>query len=190
MKSKEKDCNAPWFVQIRNAVLGIEKEQSKCEIPMDLEKSARIALDSALDDRQRNVLMERIVEAKTLAECSEKFSVSREMVRSIEARALRKLRRRPAVYLFIYGVEEYKRRKHEQEEFRKLRIDQKAAKYGDCSIDMLGLSTRSYNALTRNGIWTINKLFELIQEEDDKILEIRGIGFRSANEIIEKLNMI
>lgn len=52
-------------------------------------------------------------------------------------------------------------------------------------IDILNLSTRSYNALKRNGISTTAEL-ALLSEED--IFAMKNLGQKSAQEILNKLN--
>ena len=52
-------------------------------------------------------------------------------------------------------------------------------------IDRLNLSTRSYNALRRNGISTTSEL-ALLSEED--IFAMKNLGQKSAQEILNKLN--
>lgn len=52
------------------------------------------------------------------------------------------------------------------------------------SIDNLGLSTRSYNALRRSGINTIN---QLLKYSAANLKSVNNIGDKSFNEIQEKL---
>lgn len=51
------------------------------------------------------------------------------------------------------------------------------------SIDVLGLSTRSYNSLKRSGIDTLGKLSEMTL---DDFVKTRNIGRKSLEEIITK----
>ena len=46
-----------------------------------------------LDDREKEIVLRRIVNGKTLQQTGNKFGLTRERIRQIEANALRKLRR-------------------------------------------------------------------------------------------------
>lgn len=185
---RKKQADAPWYILISFAVLGENIGSSTLDVPDDLEESVCDAL-GLLSDREADILMKRYVDMSTLSECGEEFCISRERVRAIEARALRKLRSKPTVYLFTQGKERYLQSVYEAEEIRELNIKQKINKYGKCNLDILFLSVRSRNALQRGGIWTIGELLGLIINKDDEILKIPGLGFKSANEIIEKLGV-
>jgi|GEM_PF-31222 len=63
-----------------------------------------------------------------------------------------------------------------------------AAEYSfDDSIELLELSTRSYNCLDRSGIKTISKLDSKTEEE---LMKIRNLGQKALEEILGKLNYV
>jgi DNA-directed RNA polymerase alpha subunit len=56
------------------------------------------------------------------------------------------------------------------------------------SIEELDLSVRTYNALSRAGITTIQRLLALMSLGPEEILGIRNFGEGSLNEVIDALN--
>ena len=54
----------------------------------------------------------------------------------------------------------------------------------ETSIEALELSVRTFHILKRDGIDTIE---QLVQKSPNEIIKIRGMGSRSYNEIVEKL---
>ena len=54
----------------------------------------------------------------------------------------------------------------------------------ETSLEALELSIRTFHILKRDGIDTIEKL---VQKSPNEIIKIRGMGSRSYNEIVEKL---
>ena len=56
-------------------------------------------------------------------------------------------------------------------------------KYDEITIDDLDLSNRSYNALQRNGIYSVSDLIHA----GNGIVDIENLGKKSIEEIIEKL---
>ena len=62
------------------------------------------------------------------------------------------------------------------------RINTEAEK--ETSLEALELSVRTFHILKRDGIDTIE---QLIQKPPNEIIKIRGMGSRSYNEIVEKL---
>lgn len=60
-------------------------------------------------------------------------------------------------------------------------------KQGELGLEMLGLSTRTYNCLVRSGYRTTTELIENIEEIED-FSNIRNMGRKSRDEIIEKMH--
>lgn len=54
----------------------------------------------------------------------------------------------------------------------------------ETSLEALELSVRTFHILKRDGIDTIE---QLVQKSPNEIIKIRGMGSRSYNEIVEKL---
>lgn len=65
------------------------------------------------------------------------------------------------------------------------RIESSNLPLDSIGIDSLNLSTRSYNALRRNGIDSIDKLIQLTRAD---LAKIRNIGITSIQEILTSTN--
>jgi len=68
-------------------ILELKRRISRLNIRLDQQ-----ILD-LLDDREKKILYERIVDGKTLQQIGNKFGLTRERIRQIEANALRKMSR-------------------------------------------------------------------------------------------------
>lgn len=55
------------------------------------------------------------------------------------------------------------------------------------SIDNLDLSVRARNVLARNGITTVAHVLALLDLDSSKMLELRGFGEKTLDEVVEKL---
>ena len=161
-------------------------------------------LDS-LTEREKNVLLLRFKDRKTLLAVGELLGVSKERVRQIEVRALRKLRH-PARLSKIKSItiDEHKKilediMKIEDENYRitnkynelvkaiqsggvlNITEKEKVANTREINIEDLGLSVRAYNCLHRKDIKNLKDLTEI---SIDELFNIRNIGIKTANEII------
>ena len=153
-------------------------------------------INGTLTERESDVLVCLYRDKMTLEDVGKKYHVTRERIRQIEAKAVRKLRhptRSKAMRAVKYSdfmdlqnkynilEEEYRYfvengcTVEEAEEIKDIR---------DKSIDELDLSVRSYNCLKRAGIETIG---QLISKSFEEIARIRNLGKRSTSEIKDKL---
>lgn len=62
----------------------------------------------------------------------------------------------------------------------------KAAVYESFSIEHIGLNTRAYNALKREGITTIGQIMDKTVRE---LLEIRAVGAGSIGNLLESMGV-
>lgn len=149
-------------------------------------------LNERLTERERRVLEMRRRDMMTLEVVGKRLGVTRERIRQIEAKALRKLRN-PAVLKRIECVskEEFMRVEAENELLKQKIIElesdgcetKQTSSFASKSIGYLNLSIRSYNCLVRGGIRTLEDLQNL---SVDDLMRIRNLGMRSAQEIIDK----
>lgn len=158
-----------------------------------------------LSDRERKILKNRFVDLMTLEQTGKLFGLTRDRIRQIEAKAIRKLRHPNRAKYFRYGVlgiiENIKTGYYNQ--FLELegklielcKLNTKAAdeviqtnelrrKYAPTKIENMDLSVRSYNCLKRADINTLQDLTKLSYED---MTRIRNLGQKSVKEIIEKL---
>lgn len=157
-----------------------------------------------LNERERQVLKLRYINGLTLEKTANMFDVTRERVRQIEARALRKLHypRRVKMYLLSTPEEtealnaENGRLRREnvtlREKVTRIKkaagITEKEQERGftikDIPISDLDLSVRSYNCLSRAGYRTTDALSTLTKSQ---LRKVRNLGRKSVEEVLYKL---
>lgn len=177
---------------------------SKCSVEKANEEIYKVyvpALKEAvaqLTDREQKVIEMRFVHDMTYEQCGYRFDVTRERIRQIEAKALRKLRnpRFAKHYLLdtlnkAFQIDAERCRLEEEN----VRLTAKLEALGDTTekpqkahrqrftISDMELSVRSYNCLKRAGYNYVDELDGLNYE---KMKRIRNLGRKSIIEVMEK----
>lgn len=158
--------------------------------------------------REQQVIEMRYKRCLNLEEVGREFGVTRERIRQIEAKAIRKLKRLQYKEYLLVGKEmlsEYKSLKLQYKDLiEDLKHNISLTKYsieelknlgipdGVCTtiaetgipIERLELSVRSFNCLKRSGI---NTTFDLIKMTEEDLMKVRNMGSKSRKEIILKL---
>ena len=153
-----------------------------------------------LSERERTVLKYRFVDLMTYEEVGKLYNITRERIRQVEAKALRKLRHPSrAKYLKcgVSGIIEDIRtdyfNKFADLESRLLELCERNGKpvdnelrkkYAQTKIEDMDLSVRSYNCLKRAGIDDLQQLAKLSYND---LAGIRNLGRKCVGEIIERL---
>ena len=157
-----------------------------------------------LTDREQKVLELRYKHYLTLEQCGYRFNVTRERIRQVEAKALRKLRNPYRSKHWILDTMDKAREVQEKLsrlELENIRLknyieshltnskipwdnERKEDSVSDISIDDLELSVRSFNCLRRAGINTIGDLDGFTVE---RFMKIRNLGRKSMEEVIARL---
>lgn len=158
-----------------------------------------------LSQREREILQYRFKDKLTFDDIAKIYNVTRERIRQIEAKTLRKLRHPNRLKYIKYGVlgvinrireERYNKYKQLERQLIELcKVNEMKAdkiikenelkkKYENDKIEMANFSVRTYNALKRACINTISELSQLSYND---ICNIRNLSQRSVNEIIDKL---
>ena len=170
--------------------------------PEDLNASVEYAVN-LLDESISRVLYERFKQGMTLEAISQIHGVSRERIRQIVDKGLRKLRH-PSICRYIrYGVSGVLRKEKIEaaDTARKRASEQNIKKIlGDCiekgvtaveqmdlldtPVQQLDLSTRSCNGLIRGGCETLGDVLNLSGQQ---LMALRCIGEKSRKEIISML---
>lgn len=171
----------------------------------DFKGSVEYAL-CTLTERERDIIIKRFVNKLTYKEAGDLYGVTRERIRQVEAKALRKLRHPQRSKYLINGIsgiiENIKTDYHNKlndlgiKLAELCKVNEKAADeiieeqsalrklYKADSIEQADFSVRTYNCLKRHGINTISELATL---RYDEIVKIRNIGRKCVAEIIDKL---
>ena len=146
-----------------------------------------------LTEREQKVLRLRFglddSRARTLEEVGKEFNVTRERIRQIEAKALRKLRHPVRYCYIIWGYETYTQmlseRRMQLAALKREEIEKSGSDILQTDVSVLQLTIRTWNILNRNGIHTLGELISILAE-DKEGLGIR-IGRNSLSEVVCKL---
>ena len=134
-----------------------------------------------LSDRERMVLLLRYKEHKTLDDTARYFNVTKEKIRQIIAKSIRKLRHESRIPYYRDG---YQATLDKQEEKREQILTDLGEQIRETSLDKLNLSVRTYNCLKRAGYTTLG---DLAVTDPKKIKDVRDLGAKSFAELQEIL---
>lgn len=180
-------------------------KENMADEELDLEqiKGIKYAL-STLTEREQDVLSLRYEDCLTLEEIGDRYDITRERIRQIAYKGLRKLRH-PSRWNYIrdgYEMasgaiakklweryaehymalkEEYDKRIKEFEQGNAAVMEESVL---DKGIEFLDLSIRSYNCMWRHGCRTIGAVCELTEAD---LCKVRNLGRKSIEEIIGAL---
>lgn len=152
---------------------------------------------STLTAREQYILSERYISTETLEFIGQASKVSRERVRQIEAKALRKLRHPSRKQYILKGlsvieaVNKLREELHDKElveilygikaEFEENQLSQSSLeKNMKLSIEYCNFSVRTYNCLKHAGY---NTIADIIKAPKSKLQTIRNLGNRSYCEL-------
>lgn len=154
-----------------------------------------------LTEREQKVLDLRFVHGLTYEQCGYRFNVTRERIRQIEAKAIRKLRHPSRSKKWYkdtidkaFEIDAERARLERENEELKQRLEalgekierdakQEENRLKSTDIAYMDLSVRSYNCLKRAGI---NTLDDLSQMNYEKLTKVRNLGRKSLGEVISK----
>ena len=153
-----------------------------------------------LRENEQEVLKLRFFDGFTLESTGKKLGLTRERIRQIEAKAIRKIRLPYRISILRYGKEILDLQddiSKLKEELLKIKIDiinkiknpelreVSESEVGlEQKIEWLDLSVRAHHSLTRSGIKTVGQLVKLTPHE---FYAIRNMGAKTRREINEKL---
>jgi RNA polymerase sigma factor (sigma-70 family) len=182
-----------------DALYGNDKTVDIGYIERNFDENIKEVLQT-LTERESKILTARFIDGYTLEAVARQEGVTRERIRQIEAKALRKLRHPSRIYYLRYGKEV----KELQDDITKLIGDLLIKKAqllrklanpdlieltpeeikGATSIESMNLSVRAYNILHRANV---NTILQLISMSERKLMALRNMGRMSRGEIISKL---
>lgn len=162
---------------------------------------------STLTEREQAFIRGYYQEGKSLEEVGKEAGLTRERVRQVLAKAVRKMRHPSRLKLIQYGLEGYEhiaanRKRREQLEAEDRELDEleqeiaqrraflecavplpeKTDNKGSIPVEMLGLTVRSYNCMKRAGCRTLDDVVSLAK--DGELLKIRNLGRKCLSEIL------
>lgn len=161
---------------------------------------------ASLGEREQEVLRMRFDERLTLEQCGKRLDITRERIRQIEAKAIRKLRHPSRVREFTSvpmtalaeKQADYDRLAFEYDRLAKAfelvagkkaessTVEEiaRAADVFNIPVDDLGLSVRAYNALRRVGKDTLGDIAEMTESQ---LYKVRNLGAKSRKEVRDVL---
>lgn len=152
--------------------------------PADFDGSLEYVLHT-LTERERRILGFRYKEGLTYEEIGKRECVTRERIRQINVRLLRKLRHPYRLDYLKYGVSGVIKRKSERAREKALAsLPKPDIPKSDITIEELELSVRSYNCLKRAGKCTLRDVSEMSL---DDLCHVRNLGKKSIDEICATL---
>lgn len=163
-----------------------------------------VELLKTITEREARIIKARLIDGYTLEAVGMQEGVTRDRIRQIEQKALRKLRHPSRLAIMRYGKENLEL----QDDVDKMRIELlklkndliNAIKHPETielteeeielsrlsqSINELDFSVRTHNCLMRAGIKTLS---QIVQLKPDDLLRVRNFGRKSLREVINKLN--
>ena len=204
-------CTKDYPLNLLDVLAGEEWEH---DIPVDFEGSLAYVL-ATLTKREQNVIIQRFKECRTYEDIGKDYNITRERIRQLEAKGLRKLRHPTRMKFLKYGIKGWYLHEKENElqceltrvvdeltkiaeaitavdgmdKLMKLAADKERWKKDHPQLDMpledLELSVRSYNCLKRAGIRTLGDIANSTAYE---LMHVRNLGRQSFEEIVQKLH--
>lgn len=179
------------------AALGLDRDDPASNVELagyDLRPMYELGF---LTERERQVMSYRYFDKMTLDEVAVVYSVTRERIRQIEAKALRKIRARRNKWSIYSKDEVYDNVKRSLEEIKAV-IDGGEVTLSTQSADIctLDLSVRAYNCLHRSGITTIQELIAFDKNQSEEYangrynrtwLGIRNMGRNTLKEVHDRV---
>ena len=166
----------------------------KCLVPTIVE-DLEVIFDTYLTEQERYILKLYYVRGFTLSKISEMLNLSSGRILQIKNKSIRKLNRRYILNNFVYSIDKDIKKKREELEKLKNKIEKYDKKIKERfinnkkehipKIDKLNLSVRTYNMLSRKGIDTIEQLLK--HTLSSEILRIKNLGKGSYFEILRAL---
>lgn len=179
-----------------DAIFGDNEKVDINYITEHFEENIKEALQT-LTDREQEVMNKRFVEGYTLEATGRQMGITRERVRQIEAKSLRKLKHPARNIILRKGKEAQLLQDDINKLIKELMLKKEelinsinAANFTKeelletKSIEELDFSVRTFNCLKRSKVNTLN---DLIKMSDDDLYKVRNLGRKSLREIKEKL---
>lgn len=173
-------------------------------MPQDAEETLLYILETYLTPREQQVIKELYEGGKTLESVGDVLCVTRERVRQIQAKALRKIRFRMHNVL-PHGLEAAQKaaemwekekeeailalseqRKASDEDYKKAR-NALSGRTGRIPLEDMGFSARAYNVLHRSGRKTLEDILTI--QTEDELLSLKNCGAETANEIVKMVHL-
>jgi RNA polymerase sigma factor (sigma-70 family) len=202
IKNHNKVKNFDYPMDFIDALFGEDDTIDIAYIETHFDENIKEVLQT-ITEREARIVTKRLIEGFTLESVGRQEGVTRDRIRQIEAKALRKLRHPSRLRFLRYGEQVLGL----QDDINKLtkelllkkadlinainnpqniELTEKEKELSMLSAEIidLDLSVRSYNGLKRANIKTVS---QLVQKTENDLRRIRNIGGKSVREIKSKL---
>lgn len=178
------NINKPYPINLLLDIFDCEKIEDclKTKDMNDVICGLQFVLNNMINERERKAVDEKYERKMSLQAIAEELGITKERVRQIVAKALRKMRhpaRRRYIEYGYNGFISYKKSLKERE--AKKELEDKLHPQ-NISIDCVDFDVRSYNALRRGGV---EKLGDI--KSTEQIMKFRNIGAKTITNIVDKL---
>lgn len=198
--NKVKDFDYP--LDFIDALFGDDEKIDISYIEEHFDENIKDLLNT-ITEREARIVTARLIEGYTLESVGLQEGVTRDRIRQIEAKALRKLRHPSRLAIIRYGKENLEL----QDDVNKLNAELLKVKNDlinaishpeqielteedktfaalSQNIEQLDFSVRTFNCLSRVGIKTLS---QLVQMTIDDLMRVRNMGRKSVKEVVTKL---
>lgn len=176
---------APWPYNLLNDILGYEFTDN---LTKDQERGIE-AVVSKLSPREKEMVTSYYKEDALLSELGDTYGVTKERVRQIIAKALRKLRYPANLHYILYGFDWTEKQAKKRMAINIPRISRAVEEFKlDCPIEELDFSVRAYNCLKRSKLNTVGDVVDYIQKHG--VTEIRNCGKKTQAEVLSVINSV
>lgn len=178
------NIDKPYPINLFLDIFDCEKIEDclKTEDMNDVICGLQFVLNNMLNGRERKAVVMKYEQKMSLQSISEEFGVTRERVRQIVAKALRKMRhptRRRYIEYGYNGFLDYEKSLKEKEAEKEL---EDKLHPQNISIDCIDFDIRSYNVLRRGGIEKLGDIKSI-----EQIMKFRNAGAKTVVNIVDKL---
>lgn len=189
------------------------KERWGSFLTQDQEDALNYVISITLTEREQQTLLMYFKEGKTLAEIGMEYGLTRERIRQIIAKAVRRMRHPARMKLIEYGLAGYAHMNENRRRKEKLEAEDKALdeleqdlilrraflegvlptqevreeeRIGkDIYLEDMDLSVRSYNCLKRAKCDTLGDVCQVLK--DGRLNKLRNVGRKTMNEVLNKV---
>lgn len=169
------------YTRTRNS----QKVKYLINYPDDFDDTVNAVLDECcVDDRNRDIMISIYFKNETHVSIAARLDISTSRIGQIQSFTLRRMRRSDRLRRMILGDKQYKdKNKLNLEKYLYSNRENKEVDKS-CSIDYLGLSNRTDNALRRGKVYTIQ---QLVDTSDKDLMKLRNFGVKCLVEVHQKL---
>lgn len=177
METKPKDLEYP-----QNLLYDIFDEE--INLPDDYTETVEYVLSTKLSARQKSMVKSRYQEKYTYQETGEWYGLTRERIRQIVEKSVRRLRHPKTKDMLKYGIAGTINRLEKALKDSTSNPESNVLPDPERDISYINFDVRTFNCLRRSRIYTVEDVLKLTPDE---LMHIRNLGRKSYSNIVETL---